>query len=187
MTRSLGCLSRSGILSAVAALVHDAHDGQFGGNCAVCHTPDGWEGATFDHNLTDFLLVGRHAKTECEACHINNVFKGTPDECVACHAEPQFHAGSVGTACANCHTALAWTPAQFDRPHSFPFNHGESGVSPCQRCHPDSLAAYTCYGCHEHNPAKIERKHLEEGIRDFQDCARCHPTGREEEKEEYGD
>ena len=36
----------------------DAHQGRYGTNCAVCHTPDNWEATTFDHNLSNFLLIG---------------------------------------------------------------------------------------------------------------------------------
>jgi len=69
----------------------------------------------------------------------------------------------------------------YDRSHAFPLDHGESGVSSCKTCHPDQLKAYTCYGCHEHTPADIQRKHVKEGIPDFANCMKCHPTGREKE------
>jgi hypothetical protein len=42
---------------------------------------------------------------------------------------------------------------------------------------------YTCYGCHEHTPAKIRAEHEEEGIRDFRDCVRCHRSAQEEPRE----
>ena len=57
----------------------------------------------------------------------------------------------------------------------------ENLLATCRKCHPDSLVSYTCYTCHEHQPDRIEREHREEGISNFQDCTRCHPTGREEE------
>jgi hypothetical protein len=40
---------------------------------------------------------------------------------------------------------------------------------------------YTCYGCHEHTPAKIKREHLEEGIRNFDNCVECHRSGDKDE------
>jgi len=43
--------------------------------------------------------------------------------------------------------------------------------------------AYTCYGCHEHTPAKIRAEHEEEGIRDFSDCVQCHRSAQEEPRE----
>lgn len=164
----------------------DPHSGQFGKDCGGCHTPDGWEEAAFDHSLAAFPLTGAHSSVPCTDCHKDGVFQGTPQECSACHAEPAYHLGLFGSDCATCHDSAAWTPARFDRPHSFPINHGESGMSACRACHTDSLVSYTCYGCHAHEPGEIERKHREEGISNFQDCTRCHPTGLKEEGGESG-
>jgi hypothetical protein len=162
----------------------DAHEGQFGSDCAACHTAEGWARATFDHAQTAFPLTGAHVEVDCQACHVDNVYQGTAQACASCHDDPAFHRGLLGSECASCHTTTAWSPARYDRTHTFPLNHGEGGISPCVTCHPDSLTAYTCYGCHEHEPAEIEREHREEGITDFQDCVRCHPTGQEEEGED---
>jgi hypothetical protein len=169
----------------------DAHQGRFGKDCSGCHTTESWQAADFDHSKASFVLVGAHVQVPCQECHQQDsggtVFAGTPQECAACHADPQFHQGLFGSDCAACHTAQGWSTAKFDQAHTFPVNHGASSSSECRLCHPDSLQAYTCYGCHEHTPANIEGKHREEGIRNLQDCARCHPTGREEEGEREGD
>ncbi len=160
----------------------DAHRGQLGADCAACHQPAGWLPAAFDHSKTAFPLTGQHAAVRCADCHANQVFKGTPDACVGCHADPVFHAGLFGPACEGCHTTQGWRPARFDQSHTFPFDHGQNGISPCRTCHPTQAQGYTCYGCHEHDPGRIERKHQEEGIGDFADCTRCHRTGQEEER-----
>lgn len=165
----------------------DKHRGAFRTDCAACHRTDTWAGATFDHSKSAFPLTGKHVDVRCERCHVNQVFKGMPTACVSCHQDPIYHLGVFGTACADCHTADAWWPARYNRPHTFPLDHGESGISPCKTCHPDQLKTYTCYGCHEHTPAEIERKHLKERIRDFADCVKCHPTGREKEGEDKED
>ncbi|MFQ5577909.1 MAG: hypothetical protein ACE5G8_13075, partial [Anaerolineae bacterium] len=165
----------------------DPHGGQFGPDCAACHTPDDWEAATFDHNLSAFPLTGAHSSAECELCHTGGVFAGTPQDCYSCHLTDDPHGGQFGPDCAACHTSTAWIPAGYTGPHTFPINHGESGPRACRTCHPDGLQTYTCYDCHEHTPAKIESKHREEGIRNFENCVQCHPTGREEEGEGEGD
>jgi hypothetical protein len=165
----------------------DAHGGQFGQDCAACHTAAGWEQATFDHNQTAFPLSGAHLETACAQCHLDGVYQGTAQDCASCHEDPAFHRGLLGSECAACHSTTAWSPASHDRAHTFPSNHGESGASPCQTCHPDTLSTYTCYDCHEHDRAETENEHREEGITDFQDCMRCHPTGQEEEGEGEGD
>ncbi len=162
-------------------MADDDHQGRFGQDCAQCHSPDGWEGAAFDHSLATFQLTGAHQTTACDSCHLNGIFQGTPQECSACHADTAFHQGLFGNTCAECHNTNSWLPALFELSHTFPINHGESGLNTCRTCHPDSLAVYTCYTCHEHSPDRIESKHREEGISSFQDCTRCHPTGHEEE------
>jgi hypothetical protein len=164
----------------------DAHEGRFGQECAACHTAEDWQEATFDHDLTDFPLTGAHAQVDCTGCHAGEVFQRTPAACIDCHAEPEYHAGLFGADCAACHNTAAWAPAGYDEPHPFPIDHGGEGRSPCRQCHPQDLQAYTCYECHEHDPSEIERKHLEEGIRDFQDCVECHPSGQEDEGEGEG-
>ncbi len=155
----------------------DPHQGRFGGDCESCHTPEGWETASFDHNLAAFQLSGAHDSVPCEQCHENNVYKGTPQDCAGCHNEPVFHAGLFSADCLSCHTTDSWRPARFDQLHTFPIDHGERGPSTCLTCHPDSLNAYTCYACHDSN--ETAAKHREEGIGDFSDCMRCHPTGHE--------
>jgi len=157
----------------------DKHAGAFGTDCAACHNPSNWADAKFDHNLSTFKLTGAHVSVQCSKCHVNNVFKGTPQTCVSCHAEPQQHLGAFGTDCVQCHSTTTWRGATFN--HAFPLNHGESGNIPCQTCHVTAnFKEYTCYGCHAHDPARIEARHVREGISNFQDCVRCHATGRRE-------
>jgi hypothetical protein len=158
----------------------DSHTGAFGTDCGQCHNPSSWQDAKFDHNLAAFKLTGAHVNVQCQQCHQNNVFKGTPQACVACHAEPQEHLGAFGTDCAQCHTTATWQGAVFNHT-AFPLNHGESGTIACATCHtPPSYRAYTCYGCHEHDPARVQAQHREEGIANLDNCVRCHPGGRRE-------
>ncbi len=160
----------------------DRHNGQFGTACEACHTPVSWSNVTFDHNRSRFPLTGAHATVQCTRCHQNGVFRGTPTECAACHAEPAFHAGLFrGQSCGSCHSTVAWRPAQYNGPHTFPMNHG--GARLCSDCHRPNLTTWTCYTCH--NPTKISQKHLKEGISNFTNCVACHPTGREHEGEEH--
>jgi len=161
----------------------DKHEGEFGEACYECHVPDGWDQVTFDHARTDFPLEGAHLQVACMECHIDQRFTGTPTDCAACHPEPKIHVGLFGTQCADCHNVNAWSPALLPK-HTFPINHRRRKNIACDVCHDQgTFKTYTCYNCHEHNPAKIERKHRKEGIREFQDCMRCHPTGREHEAE----
>lgn len=151
----------------------DRHGGQYGQDCAGCHRPDGWGGAAFDHGQTGFSLTGAHSSAGCVACHTNGQFNGTPRECAACHSEPAYHAGTLGTSCATCHQTGGWLPASYSGPHGFPLGH--KGASSCRTCHPGSLAGYTCYACH--NQGEIAEKHTDHDIPDFGNCVGCHPSG----------
>jgi hypothetical protein len=156
----------------------EPHEGRFGLDCAACHTVDGWTPAEFDHNLSNFPLTGAHSSLACESCHVGGQFQGLSTSCVACHAEPAFHAGLFGTECAVCHNTTGWQPAEFNGPHTFPLNHG--GGATCATCHPSSFTVYTCYGCHEHNEAEIVERHLDKDIPNFQNCVDCHATGEKD-------
>jgi hypothetical protein len=157
----------------------DPHHGEFGQECGACHSTTSWLPAEFDHSKSQFPLTGAHQDVGCSGCHQDGVYKGTPTQCSACHAEPEYHLGAFGVECDACHTTVAWSPARYDRPHTFPIDHGEQSNT-CRTCHPSALTAYTCTACHEQN--EIAGKHLEEGIRDFADCTRCHATGQEHDE-----
>lgn len=158
----------------------DAHGGRYGARCEACHQATVWEDAIFDHALSRFALTGAHAQVDCESCHAAGTFAGLATWCSGCHADPAYHRGLFSASCDACHSTVSWRPAPYNGAHRFPYNHGERGNS-CATCHPNALTSYTCYGCHKHNADKIARKHREEGISNFSNCIRCHPTGREEE------
>lgn len=160
------------------------HTALFGLRCQECH--DGLDSmVNFDH-ANVWPLAGKHAVAECTACHIDQVFQGTPRECVACHAEPEIHLGIFGIDCANCHTENAWLPAQL-RQHNFPLDHGEQGVLECTACHTTiSYTVYDCTTCHEHNVERVVDEHDELNITQAElfACAACHPTGHEAENDD---
>ena len=54
----------------------------------------------------------------------------------------------------------------------------------CSTCHTkNNYSTYTCYGCHEHTPDRIRAEHREEGIRDLDNCVRCHRSAEGEGSE----
>jgi hypothetical protein len=161
------------------------HLGRFGTSCSFCHSTTTWAGATlttanltnFDHDRTGFKLTGKHKGVDCKDCHVNNVFKGTSQACVSCHAEPlvpTVHKFRYGSGCVNCHTTTAWQGSTFT--HAiFSINHGKRNNT-CATCHQDAktFAVYTCYNCHEHTPAKEERRHARRNIVKLDNCIECH-------------
>lgn len=102
------------------------------------------------------------------------------ERCASCHVAPTdtLHR-NAGSECSQCHAAERWSPATFDHDSYFVFDRRHRKA--CETCHVgNDYAQYTCYGCHAHTERKIRAEHVEEGIRDFEDCAACHPDAREE-------
>lgn len=100
--------------------------------------------------------------------------------CESCHKAPAdtLHRQLKGN-CAQCHGQDRWKPATFDHAKLFVLDRDHD--TKCVTCHTnDDYSRYTCYGCHEHRPEKVRAEHLEEGIRDFQNCVECHRSASEE-------
>ena len=131
-------------------LSDDAHAGKFGSECGACHTPDGWEPATFDHSLVDFPLEGKHVDVPCENCHTSG-FAGTPTTCEGCHLSDDAHAGKFGTQCGQCHTPAGWKPATFDHNLADFKLEGKHVDVPCESCHTSGFKGTPkdCYSCHQ--------------------------------------
>lgn len=133
----------------------DAHAGQYGSDCSICHNPASWDNVHFDHNTTKFPLTGGHANVPCQSCHSSGQFAGLSTACASCHADPAFHAGMFGLDCASCHTVDNWS-AKYNGPHPGIADEGGSGVNHggggCRSCHTQTLSTATCTQCHNGNP-----------------------------------
>ncbi len=142
----------------------DIHKGDLGPDCESCHTTQTWDNrfVMLDrHQNTQFPLVGPHAATDCEACHINqqrHEYTITPVECVGCHME-DYRAATLDHAqagfsldCENCHlpTRPDWEDAFFEHPASFSLIGGHGGLN-CEDCHSQQYAGTPtdCVACHE--------------------------------------
>jgi hypothetical protein len=155
------------------------HQQQFGSECITCH--DGVDRLSNYNHATFFPLDGKHAELQCDACHAGSVYRGTPSECYQCHTEPDIHAGVFGQKCYYCHTTDVWSPATL-RQHTFPINHGvadQNSQLQCDTCHGTNYVEYTCYNCHDHQPAAITQSHASLNIteQDLVGCVNCHPAG----------
>jgi hypothetical protein len=103
------------------------------------------------------------------------------NQCDSCHSAPQtaFHA-QAGRNCAACHTQDGWKPATFDHARFFALTgpHKAQGQTTCATCHVGGdTSRYTCFGCHQHQPDQTRAQHAEEGIRNIENCVRCHRDG----------
>jgi hypothetical protein len=162
----------------------DEHRGQLGRECQTCHDEVAWKPpAKFNHNSSAFPLKGKHKEVACAKCHQNktdthivaNAFPAPrattfmemkPIEhktCESCHDDP--HKGSLGPACASCHSETGWKvihtssgkDTSFHDKTQFPLRGGHVGVE-CRACHgpfPGQAAKFkglpfaACSDCHQ--------------------------------------
>lgn len=106
-------------------------------------------------------------------------------QCATCHTKPDgvLHAQLGIMTCNQCHGTTVWKPARFAHDRLFRLG-GDHNVA-CATCHvANNYKRYTCYGCHEHQPAQIVALHSEENIFNINNCARCHRGGESSENGE---
>ena len=153
----------------------DVHQGQEGEACDRCHNEQGWRSEVFfDHDLTRFPLIGLHAVTTCEECHLTSEYKEAPLECNECHESDDVHKGRLGPECGLCHNPNGWSLWQFDHnaQTDFVLDGAHEGLH-CHACHDRPVAARIelsmgCYGCHRND----DRHEGAFG----RNCERCHDT-----------
>ncbi|MEK6256291.1 MAG: cytochrome c3 family protein, partial [Chloroflexota bacterium] len=173
--RSTADLRSASTICIDCHLEDDFHEGKFGTDCGQCHAPSSWDEFIMDHSLTSFPLLGIHQEVACQACHIDDVFAGTPTTCIDCHVQDDIHNGGLGTDCTKCHSEEGWQFATFD--HSLP------EARNCIACHsgikPAGHFAGQCSACHSTDTWKgATFNHTfplnHEGANG--NCAKCHPS-----------
>jgi hypothetical protein len=118
-----------------------------------------------------FPLTGEHAQIQCESCHANGVYSGTPNRCESCHAAVKPASHFAGD-CAACHSTVSWQAVSFD--------HVLAGTRNCLSCHNEDKPANhfsgQCSACHTVSawqPARFN--HQAAGA---SDCQSCHSKDR---------
>ncbi|MDD5365402.1 MAG: cytochrome c3 family protein [Gallionellaceae bacterium] len=181
------------------------HDNFFGtpsSRCIECHQVDRIglftsKGAAIPGQPGKAAFHAKLAQNDCLACHGDHagVLKYrraggrfahslldavTRGQCASCHDKPtdSLHRQVAGE-CSSCHGTERWTPATFDHDKYFPLDADHNAK--CATCHVgNDYRKYTCYGCHEHTPDNMRAEHAEEGIRNLDNCVRCHRSARGE-------
>jgi hypothetical protein len=157
----------------------DPHKGQFDarpkkGECAECHTVEGWKPSLFgvkEHDTSAYPLKGKHIKVECDKCHLpagkDTIYKVKFAACTDCHKDAhdgQFAAAPYQNKCEDCHTVLDFHRSTFTiakhRNTRFALSGAHAAV-PCSDCHKAGAAGrtdkilpfvfkdMTCTGCHK--------------------------------------
>ena len=168
----------------------DVHNNQFGQNCKECHTEESFNAfvgkSSFNHNETDFPLVGSHRTVDCTKCHTvgantnaENVFQDYKGKdfhnCITCHKD--VHETKFGVDCKKCHSEESFHkilhPDQFDHDLTGYSLEGKHEQLDCKKCHEtkfiDPLAHDRCADCHDDF-------HKGQFVREKQnpDCSECH-------------
>ena len=185
----------------------DPHSGQFakrndGGECASCHTVDGFKPSTFtvkEHATAAYPLEGGHAMVQCSGCHIpkgkDTLFKIKFQRCTDCHSDKhsgQFAAAPYFNACDRCHNLQGYRPSTFaltrHKETRFVLTGGHMAVS-CGDCHKESdsfkpkAVAYhwnelSCTSCHTdpHQGQFKDRMQRARADGTAGGCEACHST-----------
>jgi hypothetical protein len=177
----------------------DVHKGQFGANCASCHSTRGFQQidrSSFNHDRTKYPLKGEHATLRCAACHGDFSTPATKrpafQACTACHKDA--HNGTATLAgkvvgCEECHTVNGFVPSTYTvEKHArakYPLE-GKHGAVKCGSCHRRETStaavpkwgsskvvmrptASTCLDCHADDHGGQLRARADHG-----NCAACH-------------
>ena len=151
----------------------DVHDDFLGSECIDCHNPSDWTDVEFDHDTTDFSLVGKHLEAECTDCHEDQTHQNTPTSCFGCHAEDDSHDGRSGEQCETCHNPGSWTDTSFEHALNTDFAlEGKHTTLSCNDCHSDDPfdddMNSECVGCHLEDDGH--------GGHRGTDCGGCHSS-----------
>ena len=141
-------------------------------DCEQCHVVDNWVDNHFDHNRTEFELLGNHANATCMDCHAPDEdadtnryerFANSPQECAECHGnvhEDQFVENGI-TDCARCHGFSDWTMDDFDHNKTAFKLEGAHETVACEECHQPmetedgktiiqyKFKSFECIDCHQ--------------------------------------
>jgi hypothetical protein len=161
----IGLRSTKGVAVAQPAVKTSFHQDLIEDNCIACHREH--QGLQLDprgHKAFSHELLRASSRDRCGSCHT------APDD--------ELHR-NLSVNCGQCHTQQRWKPATFEHDGFFVLDRDHKAA--CTTCHIDGdYGRYTCYGCHAHRQDAIRAEHLEEGIRDFEDCVECHRSASEE-------
>jgi hypothetical protein len=165
----------------------DIHQNKFGNDCLKCHTVLSFREVkslgSFNHNKTDFPLLGKHVSVDCKKCHKTSVTQPLKHKlCTDCHAdyhEKQFAKNGKTPDCIECHSVEGFSPSTFgfDKHNLTKFKlEGAHMATPCFTCHKKNEKlnfanlGNRCIDCHENiHKNFMDEKYIPEG-----DCKICH-------------
>jgi len=167
-----------GCHAADAAAADPSHE-SFPTTCDDCHGNLGWRPASFGDHDRWWVLDGAHSRAACGGCHIDEVYRGTPRDCIDCHRPERDRAeidhSGLSVQCTDCHTTTAWQPADFGEHDEWWVLDGAHDRTPCGDCHVNGVYEGTptaCVDCHRPERDRAEPDHAGFPAR----CTDCHTT-----------
>ncbi len=182
---------RKGVLTNNCDVCHkDIHEGKFGTKCIDCHNENSFRKqgslSSFNHNLTDYALKGKHLEVDCKKCHISDKMTDPLPHanCASCHKEYhefQFKKDGINPDCGKCHNVEGFSGSLFTiEEHSktqFPLD-GAHIATPCFACHKQEAKwkfkniGERCIDCHK----DIHSSQIAEKWYPNKSCDQCHTT-----------
>ena len=165
----------------------DVHEDKFGQDCKKCHTEESFhlikETGNFNHDKTDFKLVGKHQALDCKKCHKRNLIdKIKSEHCWDCHADyhkNEFTKNGVMQDCDQCHNNNGFTETLYtiEKHNTLNFKlEGGHLATPCIACHMKQekwtfvKIGSLCIDCHQNtHKGFIQEKYFPNGK-----CTECH-------------
>ena len=126
---------------------NDFHQNTLSNDCLSCHNMDAFTPASeFDHNDTDYPLIGEHINVDCIECHKMTtrngedfqIFADIPFyDCKSCHNDP--HNNQIQGKCSQCHTETSFS--NFTGRGNFNHNYTDFELK-------DQHKRIDCFSCH---------------------------------------
>jgi len=169
----------------------DVHKNKFGPTCTKCHTEQSFNiiksNSGFNHDRTNFKLLGKHRTVSCKKCHKTNLLDPIKhNQCIDCHADfhkGQFKKQGLTQDCADCHDTKGFTQSSFTIERhdktDFPLTSAHL-ATPCFVCHKKtgkwqfSNLGIKCIDCHDN----IHKSYLDKKYYPESNCKNCHTSTR---------
>lgn len=166
----------------------DVHKNKFGQNCKQCHTEESFHFnvgmKAFDHDKTNFKLIGKHKLVDCKQCHKTSMTAPLKHRyCTDCHED--YHKGEFSIKgkpinCDDCHDNNGFTPSTFtiERHNETFVLDGAHEATLCSACHKKQgkwtfkKIGSKCIDCHGNEHEGF----LDEKFMPNDDCTACHNT-----------
>lgn len=134
-----------------------------------------------------YLLNGAHLSTgkctNCATCHINSIFVGTPNTCIACHnGDPSrvtvfrsaAHLPTGNLDCKGCHNTTLFNSFTGITQSMI---HTTAAALTCSGCHSGAYTAYNARGKSSDHPKTVKVNGVVIVVTSV-DCSYCHSSSK---------